>query len=211
MKLTSAVLTLGLYLGLVVLNYGQTSEVQSSAPVWTETDRQYLLDNLISSKEALLAETKGLSDEQWNFKESPDAWSINQIVEHLALYELIFTNDIAVALQMGPLPEFAHYAPDSLFTDQDPLDLRKNKTTDFTKPFSYTVPLGNNKGTNNLVWVTKMRQEMIDFVKSENRNLRTYYVNFGPNVHQKCMMIFSHSDRHLRQIKRVKTHPTYPS
>jgi hypothetical protein len=211
MRITSAVLTFVLHLGLVILSYGQVNEKQPSAPAWTETDRQYLLDNLIRSKEALFAETKGLTDEQWNFKESPDAWSINQIVEHLALYELIFVNDIAVALQMGPLPEFTHYAPDSLFTDQDSLDLRQNKTTDFTKPFSYTVPLGNNKGTNNLIWVTKMRQETIDFVRTEDRNLRTYYVNFGPNVHQRCMMIFSHSDRHLRQIKRVKTHPTYPS
>ena len=211
MKVTLAVLTFVLQLSFTLLSYGQADEEKLSAPVWTETDRQYLLDNLIRSKEALLTETKGLTDEQWNFKESSNAWSINQIIEHLALYELIFTNDIAVALQMGALPDFPHYAPDSLFADQDPLDLRRNKTTDFTKPFSYTVPLGNNKGTNNLIWITKMRQEVIDFVRTEDRNLRTYYVNFGPNVHQKCMMIFSHSDRHLRQVKRVKAHPTYPS
>jgi hypothetical protein len=94
--------------------------------------------------------------------------------------------------------------------DQDPLDLKQNKTTNFTKPFSYTVPLGNNKGSNNLIWVTKMRQETINFVKSEDRNLRIYYVNFGPNIHQKCIMIFSHNNRHLRQIKRVKIHSNYP-
>jgi hypothetical protein len=91
-----------LLLGLTILSNGQTNENQPSAPVWTETDRKDLLDNLIRSKEELLKETEGLTDEQWNFKESPDIWSINQIVEHLALYELIFMNDIAVALQIGP-------------------------------------------------------------------------------------------------------------
>ena len=88
--------------------------------------------------------------------------------------------------------------------DQDPLDKKKNNTTDFTKPFSYSVPLGNNKGLDNSTWVLTMRQEVIDFVKSEDKNLRIYYVNFGPNIHQKCNKIFSHSYRHLRQIKRIK-------
>jgi hypothetical protein len=206
----SIITTFILLLGMTTMSEGQTKEDQPSTPVWTEADRKQLLDNLTRSKDELLKETEGLSVEQWNFKENPDEWSINQVVEHLALYELIFMNDIAVALQIGPFAKNTHYAPDSLFMDQDPLDLKKNKTADFTKPFSYTVPIGNNKGSNNLIWVTKMRQETIDFVKSENRNLRIYYVNFGPNIHQKCVMIFSHSNRHLRQIKRVKMHHKYP-
>ncbi len=204
----SIFITVILVPGIILLGVGQSTEDQSTTtPVWTEADREYLLNNLIRSKEELLKETEDLTEEQWNFKESPDGWSINQIVEHIGLYELIFMNDIAVALQMGSMLEFAHYVPDSLFLDQDPLNLKKNNTLDFTKPFSYTVPLGNNKGENNLIWVTKMRQETIDFVKSTDKNLRIYYVNFGPNIHQKCIAIFAHSDRHLRQIKRVKNHP----
>ncbi len=194
---------------LALPGIGQVDEITDS-PNWTEADREYLLNNLVRSKNSLMEETNGLTEEQWNFKGDPDQWSINQIIEHLALYELIFMNDIAVALQIGPLPKFTHYAPDSLFLDQDPMDLKKNVTTNFTKPFSYTVPLGNNEGRDNLTWLTKMRQETIDFVKSEDRNLRIYYVNFGPNIHQKCMMIFSHSDRHLRQIRRVKSNPNFP-
>lgn len=204
--------TMVLVTGIILLGVGQSAEDQSTAtPVWTEADREYLLNNLIRSRKELLNETENLTEEQWNFKESPDGWSINQIVEHIGLYELIFMNDIAVALQMGSFPEFTHYAPDSLFLDQDPLDLKRNKTTDFTKPFSYTVPLGNNKGENNLMWVTRMRQETIDFVETTDENLRIYYVNFGPNIHQKCMAIFAHSDRHLRQIKRIKDHSKYPN
>lgn len=205
--LTTFILVLSC-LGLV---YGQSNnEKPPEPPTWTEADRQYLLDNLIRSKQELMAETKDLTEAQWNFKESPESWSINQIVEHLGRYELIFNNDIAVALQMGPFPKHTYYAPDSVFMDQDPLDKKKNKTTDFTKPFSYSVPLGNNKGIDNLTWVTKMRQEAIDFVKSEERNLRIYYVNFGPNIYQKCIQIFSHSDRHLRQIKRIKASANFP-
>ncbi|MFZ6010033.1 MAG: DinB family protein [Bacteroidota bacterium] len=128
----------------------QTSASQSSTtPAWTEADRKFLLDNLIRSKQELIDETKNLTKKQWNFKESPDRWSINQIVEHIALHELIFMHEISVALQSGPISEFPHHLPDSLFLDQDPQGLKKNVTTDFTKPFSISVPLGNNEGTNN--------------------------------------------------------------
>ncbi|MTI39412.1 DinB family protein [Fulvivirga lutimaris] len=190
---------------------GQTNNLKApEPPQWTEADKQYLLDNLMHSKQDLIAETKDLTEAQWNFKESAKHWSINQIVEHLGLYELIFDNDIAIALQMGPFPKHTYYAPDSVFMDQDPQDKQKNKTTDFTKPFSYSVPMGNNRGIDNLTWVIKMRQEAIDFVKLEDRNLRIYYVNFGPNIHQKCIQIYSHSDRHLRQIKRIKANVNFP-
>lgn len=204
-------ITITLLLGCMLPGVGQTnSEKSSNTPEWTEADRKYLLENLIRTKEALIEETKNLTTEQWNFKESPDRWSINQIVEHIAIYELIFMNQISVSLQIGPFPDMKHYAPDSVFLDQDPMDLKKNNTTDYTKPFSITVPLGNNDGADNLIWLIKMLNESIEFVKSEKRNLRLYYINFGPNIHQQCIAIFAHGDRHLRQIKRVKMHADYP-
>ena len=136
-----------LLFSLVILCEGQTNEDQSShVPVWTEADRAYLVDNLVRSKKELTDETSGLTDEQWNFKENPDRWCINQIVEHLAIYELIFMNEISVALQRGELSEIENYVPDSLFISQNPEEQKQNRTTDFTKPFTYTVPLGNNEG-----------------------------------------------------------------
>ena len=201
-------LTFALLLGLATSTYGQANEDKKSAsPVWTEEDRSYLLNNLTRSLEKLTNEVGNLTEEQWNFKENPDRWSINQIVEHLAIYELIFMNQISVALQMGEFPQIKKYPVDSLFLGNSP---NKNNTTDFTKPFSYTVPLGNNDGIDNLTWLTTMRNDSIEFVRTEERNLRLYYVNFGPNIHQKCMQIFSHTDRHLKQIREVKSHPNYP-
>ena len=121
-------------------------------------------------------------------------------------------NEVSTALQMGPFPDFTHYLPDSAFLDPDPLGLKKinTNTTDFIKPFSYSVPLGNNEGKNNIIWLTTMRNESIGFLKKETRNIRVHYICFGPNIHQRYMMIFQHNFRHLRQIKKVKAHPNYP-
>lgn len=76
----------------LILVFGLLSDIQAQPkadkppkePVWSEADRKYLLDNLIRSKEEITAETKNLTNEQWNFKEGPDRWSINQIIEHCA-------------------------------------------------------------------------------------------------------------------------------
>ena len=87
--------TLTLVFGLLNLSKGQPkTDEPLKVPIWTEEDRKYLLDNLIRSKEEIIAETKNLTKEQWNFKESPDRWSINQIVEHIfiAFNSLIFYN-----------------------------------------------------------------------------------------------------------------------
>ena len=203
--------TLTFVFGLLTFSKGQTStDKPSSAPTWTATDKKYLLDNLIRTKKELIAETKNLTKKQWDFKESPDRWSINQIVEHIDRYELIFMHEVSVSLQMGPIPDFPQHLPDSMFVDQDPKDLKKNNTTDFTKPFTISVPIGNNEGVNNMVWFNKMRDESIDYLTSTTQNLRQHYVNFGPDVHQKFMMIFTHTDRHIRQIRRVKANPNYP-
>jgi hypothetical protein len=204
-------LILTLVFGLHIFSKGQINARESStSAVWTETDKKYLFDNLNRTKQELIDETKNLKKKQWNFKESPDRWTINQIVEHIDRYELIFLHEISVALQMGPIPDFPQHLPDSLFVDQDPKDSKKNNTTDFTKPFTISVPIGNNEGVNNMIWFNKMREESIDYLKSTTQNLRLHYINFGPYAHQKLMMIFTHTDRHLRQIRRVKAHPNYP-
>lgn len=207
----ATLLTLTFVCGLFIISKGQTKTDESSkVPVWTEADREYLLDNLIRSKEELVAETKNLTTVQWNFKESPGRWSINQIVEHICLWEVIQMNDVSVALQMGPFPEFTHYLADSLFIDPDPERHKKNITTDYTKPFTYSVPLGNNEGKDNMTWLITMTNESIEFLKSDTRNLRVYYINFGPNIHQRYMLIFQHIYRHLGQIREIKAHPNYP-
>lgn len=206
-----ALWSLLLVCGVHSVSHGQTTPNElPKAPVWTEADRKYLLDNLIRSKEEILSETKNLTKEQWNFKESPDRWSINQIVEHLCLWEVITMNDVSGALRMGPLSDFTHYVPDSLFIDHDPGRLKKSNTTEYSKPFTYGVPLGNNEGKNNIIWYTTLTNESIDYLKKTSDNLRIYYICFGPNIHQRFMMFFQHSFRHLAQIKEVKAHPKYP-
>src|SRR6185436_17596673 len=103
---------------------------------WTDADRKYLLENLIRSRDELVKETQGLSKKQWTFKESADRWSINEVVEHLAIFELIFDREIGRSLGGKPQPEFnKDVRPDSSYTNFIMED-EPHITTNYTKPFT---------------------------------------------------------------------------
>jgi hypothetical protein len=178
---------------------------------WTENDRKYLLDNLIRSKEELIKETKGLTKEQWSFKESPDRWSINQVVEHIATWELLLDHEISRALTEGPKPELYKTAKaDSIFVGFI-MEEKPHVSIEYTRPFTYTVPMGVNDLQNNMTWFLKMRDESIAYIKSATEDLRNYNLKTGsPNIHQRYITLFGHGDRHLRQIRKIKQDPNYP-
>lgn len=178
---------------------------------WNNSDRKYLLENLARTRDSIIHETKDLSQAQWNFKEAPEKWSINQVVEHLNIWELLLQREISQALGSGPRPELA----DPLKTDSSIvaylLEEKTHNSTDYTRPFTFTVPLGLNDGRNNLGSFLKMRNEGIGFIDSTVLNLREYFHRAGRgSVHQVFITTFAHTDRHLRQIRRIKTSPRFP-
>jgi hypothetical protein len=158
-----------------------------------------------------MKETQGQSNDQWNFKESPDRWSINEVVEHLAIYELIFEKEISMALSGGPQPGlYKTVKPDSVYLNMI-MEEKPHITTDFTKPFTFSVPMGLNEGKNNLAWFIKMRNESISYLKNTTDDLRSCYMKPGrPNIHQIYIYVFGHTDRHLRQIHKIKQNAKYP-
>jgi hypothetical protein len=69
--------------------------------LWNEEDRRYLIENLIRTRDSIINETKNLSEAEWNFKESTEKWSINGIIEHLAIWELLLDREVSQALVFG--------------------------------------------------------------------------------------------------------------
>ena len=121
-----------------------TLSIAQDKRLWTENDRKYLLDNLIRSRDMLVKETANLTDRQWNFKETPDRWSINQVVEHIAIWELLLQREISQALSAGPQPELNKTAkPDSVILGFL-LQEQPHIATEYTKPFTFSVPIGLN-------------------------------------------------------------------
>jgi hypothetical protein len=175
-----------------------------SQKLWTETDRKYLLDSLIITRDALIKETENLTEAQWNFKESPDRWSIKEVTEHIAIWELLLLHEVNKAKGGGPHPEWIS-KPDSVYFNFI-LEEKPHISVDYTRP------LGLNSGNNNMAWFLKMRNQSIEYLKTTQEDLRTFHLNQErPNIHQVYIYIFGHVERHLRQIKKIKANINYPS
>src|SRR5689334_5720965 len=105
---------------LIVCMYTLSAQTQSPTPgkLWTEADRKYTVDNFKRTREALIKETESLTPTQWSFRESPDRWSIGEIVEHLGTWERAWSREIDMATRNKPQPELNEKCrPDSYYLE----------------------------------------------------------------------------------------------
>jgi hypothetical protein len=185
-----------------------TLQAQETKSLWTEADRQYTLDNMRRTRDALVKETENLTSAQWAFRDSAHRWSIAQVVEHLALWEIIWAREIGMGCRSKPQPELnATSRPDSYYMDFIMEDKQH------TAP-DIAVPTGYIQGKDNLTFFLRGREQAIKFVETTKYDMRAQFelVNTpNPrNMHQVLIYQWGHVDRHLRQIKKLKAHKDYP-
>ena len=68
-------------LGLLLMSFSLTPYTI------TDSERKLAVDYLIETRDFVLKSVKGLTDEQLNFKSSPESWSIAECAEHIAITE----------------------------------------------------------------------------------------------------------------------------
>ena len=175
---------------------------------WTETDRAYLVENMKRTRDELVRETENLTTAQWNFRESPERWTIAEITEHLALWEVIFGRETNIALRSTPEPGLNQTArPDAYYLDYI-FEEKAHVSPDFSRPSGFI------RDGDNLTFFRRTREQTIRFLETTDADLRSHFEPTGGgqmrNVHQVYIVQWGHVDRHLRQIRKVKAHPAYP-
>jgi hypothetical protein len=186
-----------------------TSSVSHAQKQWTEADRKYTVDNLKRTRDELTSETENLTDAQWHFHESPDRWSIAEVVEHLALWEIIWAREISMGSRSTPRPDLiATSSPDSYYHNFI-METKPHTSPDFSRPTGFI------HGKNNLIFFQRLRNQAIGFADTTQADMRVQFeltaTKFPRNMHQVYIYQWGHVDRHLRQIRKIKTHPNYPS
>lgn len=179
-----------------------------SQKLWTEADRTYTVDNLKRTRDELTRETENLTDAQWHFHESPDRWSIAEVVEHLALWEIIWAREISIGTRTKSQPELNKTSrPDTYYATWIMEDT-PHKSPDFSRPTGFI------KGKDNLTFFTKLRNQHITFTDTTQADMRSCFeftgTNSPRNMHQVYIFQWGHVDRHMRQISKIKKHPNYP-
>jgi DinB superfamily len=184
---------------------GAALVVQVAAEPMKAGDRQRLLAHLEMTESWLASELSGLSQAQLTYKMTPDAWSIAEVTEHLAIAE----------------PQYWQKVQDSM---KQPATMEKLEATDAAilwygidrtnrqKTGEARVPHGTFKtAADALTAFRKLRATMHEYAQATSDDVRSRKLLEGNmDVYQWFLMISTHSQRHILQIREIKAHAGFP-
>ena len=177
----------------------------SYAEPMKEGDRQRLLAHLEMTESWLIDELKGLSPAQLAFQMTPESWTIAQVVEHLAIAEPQYWETVGKSLAQAPAKDAGSV------TDADILWYGIDRTQR-DKTGEARVPKGKFKSAaDSLAEFRKLRATIREFSKTTQADLRGHRLQGGNmQVYQWVLMISTHAQRHIQQIREIKAHAGYP-
>jgi DinB superfamily len=180
-------------------------------------ERQLVLRQLAESEARLLELVHGLTPAQWNFRETPERWSIAENIEHVILLENFIIQKIAAVLEQPAEPGKKAMAAgkESLV-----LGLANARSVKFVAR-ELARPIGRWPDTAELIGeLRETRARTIAFASetfgSETQaDLREHFfphVAFGDlDCYQWLAVLGQHGFRHALQIEEIKADPAYPS
>jgi hypothetical protein len=177
----------------------------------TSLEREFATQFMVTTRDTLLMDVKGLTPAQLNFKADSTRWSVAQCVEHIALAEAALT----MAYQQGLNSPADPSKRDSVkFTDQQIIHFLTDRSRKFQAP-EMLKPVGTfGSFQASLDSFVARRNRNIEFVKTTQADLRDHFVPFpGIGVlddYQVIIFMIAHSKRHTMQLEEVKASPGYP-
>ena len=165
-----------------------------------------LLEHLERSRRAFHAEVAGLSADQCSAHRSSDAWSITDVVEHIATVEIGVLEVFRTRLFERPCPP--EYKAQTSGKDQFIVDAMQDRITRRISP-DLVKPAGRWPDAHQaLAAFDRARQGMIDLLTKETRDLRAYCAPHPAlkalDGHQWILFLATHTDRHREQIRDIK-------
>ncbi len=171
---------------------------------WTDTSlyEMNVIHTLEQTRDQFLAVIDGLTVEQWHSPPAPGRWSIAEIVEHLALLEMVFHKRIVPALVTGPAPTRPASVGDELVRLRAP-----DRSTRLDAPGPVT-PTGRWNEIECVRRFGELRAQTIEFARHPTVEFRDHTFDhpyFGPlDTHQWLILIALHAARHTAQILEVR-------
>jgi DinB superfamily len=178
----------------------------ASAGPMTVGDRQRLVAHLDMTEAWLDSEVNGLSDAQVHFKMTPESWSVEEVVMHLAIAEPQYWDQFNQSLKKAANPDFKPQATDAQMLWYG-IDRTQRTTTGEARVPRDQFP--NLKAS--LASFKKLRAEMMKVAKESQEDLRgRQFLTASQDLYQWFLMISTHSQRHIMQIREVKAHRGFP-
>ena len=192
--------------GALILAAALALPTHALADPMTPGERQRLIAHLQMTEDWLVGELEGLSDAQLTFKMTPESWSIKDVAEHLAIAEPQYWTNLEASLKT---PVKAGWKPEA--TDEGMLWYGIDRTNR-QRTGEARVPHGQFPNAQaSLASFRKLRATMLSTAKASQEDFRgRAFMGGGQDVYQWFLMISTHSQRHILQIREIKAHPNYP-
>lgn len=188
---------------IIVLISSSFSFAQTNAD-----DIQEVLVQLVKTRDALKSETERLSLAQWNFKETPEKWSIAEIVEHLGNWELLWARELAMISLNKPNPELRLTCKPDSYYHEFIMEDKLHNSSNISKPNGFI------KEKDSIIWFTKLRNDNIKSAEGIKVNLRDQFemtaLENPRNMFNVYIYMWGHVDRHIKQIQKVKANSNFP-
>jgi hypothetical protein len=179
------------------------------AQALTQADRDRGVKYLEQTRDAIVADTKGLTNAQWKWKPAPDRWSVAETLEHITLAEDLFFQMITEKVMKGPAGATDR---DVSKVDAGILAMIPDRSHKAQAP-PELVPTGKWTPEEALDHFLKSRAKMIEFMKT-TPDLREHVADseLGKPLDAYQWMLFdsAHSERHDKQIKEVEATAGFP-
>jgi hypothetical protein len=191
---------------LLALVAALAGSVPAAADPMTAGDRQRLVAHFEMTEAWLASEVEGLSDVQLTWRPAPDVWSVKDVVEHLGIAEPQYWQQLQDSLKAPATPG---YKPDA--TDAAILWYGIDRATR-TKTGEPRVPDGRFKdAAAALASFRKLRATMLDQARTSGEDYRgRKLIEGNMDVYQWFLMISTHSQRHIMQIRELKASQDFP-
>ncbi len=174
-------------------------------------ERKSAVSLMKDTRAEVLKSVKGLSEAQLNFKVAPDRWSVKECVYHIAISEKNLWDMLENSLKGAATPE---KRSEIKLTDDQLIKMMEDRSNK-VKTFPPFEPQNTTyKSLDEALDAFKERRaEHIKYIKTTTEDLRNHIVQmpFGSiDCYQLCLMIASHSNRHMQQINEVVQSQTFP-
>ena len=171
----------------------------------TPMERSHLIAHLEMTGSWLVDEVDNLSQEQLTFRPAPEVWSIMEVIEHLVVVGPIYWNDLQKALQGRPTKRVL------TSRDEDILWYGIDRTRREVAIPSERSP-GNVRDISTAMKMYRTQHaQLLEYVRATKDDLRSYLVDRQLcDAYQWALLISTHEQRHILQIREIKSHSRYP-
>ena len=174
-----------------------------AAPL-TDLERQRLTAHLDMTARWLEDELAGLSAAQLAFRPAANAWTILDVLDHLVLVGPIYWNDLqsakpAAGGRVGMMSD-----ADVLWYGIDRTNRETALKTEEPRRTLRDLPSG-------LAAYRKQHAQLVQYIRTTKDDLRSRLVERQAcDAYQWALLISTHEQRHILQIREVKADPKFP-